>query len=244
MSSLKFNGKSAWFVTPDNKYGLSTYPMKNITDDDFTFLTEVSVDWSKMNPADLTREGGVITKNGLHMGISVVKPEEEHCYIKGTIWCKDERTPSGVKNYDILVKANWDDNFDKGEKYKIGMSFKKHKKEFSIYCNGTWLTEKFDTELIDYANAWLWFGASNPLDSCPEPFRQFFFGEIFYSAIFSRALSRDEIEEVYSNRNEIPRRLSPVCAFNFKKQTPYKTLDITGVGNNLIRFDKEWMDSI
>ena len=32
MNSLKFEGNSAWFVTPDNKYGLSTYAMKNITE--------------------------------------------------------------------------------------------------------------------------------------------------------------------------------------------------------------------
>ena len=148
MSSLKFDGTNAWFVTPDNKYGLSTYPMKNITDGDFSFLTEITVDWDKMNPDNLTREGGIIIKNGLHMGLSTVKPDLEHCYIKGTIWVNDDKLPSGVKNYDILVKANWEDG-DLQKKYRVGIAFKKEKKEFSVYCNGTWVTKKYEGELND-----------------------------------------------------------------------------------------------
>ena len=64
MNSLKFEGNGAWFVTPDNKYGLSKFPMKNITEGDFSFLTSIRVNWNKMNPNDNTREGGVIIKNG------------------------------------------------------------------------------------------------------------------------------------------------------------------------------------
>lgn len=243
MSSLKFNGDGAWFVTPDNKYGLSTYPMKNITEGDFSVLTHIKVDWDKMNPDDLTREGGVIIKNGLHLGLSVVKPDNEHVYIKATIWVKNPTNPTDIKNYDILVKANWETG-DMDKSYKVGFSFKPKEKVFSVYCNGTWYTEKYEGELIDYSHAWLWFGASNPLDSCPEAFRQFFFGEMYYAAVFSKALSREEIIEVYDNQSNISKRLNPVCAFDFERQTPYKILDISGVGNNLIRFDKEWMDSI
>ena len=244
MNSLKFEGNGAWFVTPDNKYGLSTYAMKNITDNDFSFLTEVTVNWDKMNPNDLTREGGIIIKNGLHMGLSVVKPNEDHCYIKGTIWAIDaSHGTNAMKNYDVLLKVNWEPG-DKLKKYKIGFSFKKNEKEFSVYCNGTWQSEKFEGSLIDYSNAWMWFGASNPLDSCPEDFRQFFNGEMYYAAVFSKFLNREEIEEVYSEPNNISKRLKPACAFNFERQTPYKILDIPSVGNNLIKFDKTWMDSI
>ena len=244
MSSLKFDGTTAWFVTPDNKYGLSTYAMKNITDGDFSFLTEVTVDWDKMNPNDLTREGGIIVKNGLHMGLSVVKPNEDHCYIKGTIWTIDASLgENGMRNFDVLVKVNWEPG-DELKKYKIGFSVKRKEKEFSVYCNGTWQSESYEGSLIDYSNAWMWFGASNPLDSCPIDFRQFFHGEMYYAATFYKFLDREEIDEVYNDKDNISKRLKPAAAFNFERQTPYKILDITGVGNNLIRFDKEWMDSI
>jgi hypothetical protein len=244
MSSLKFEGNNTWFVTPDNKYGLSKFPMKNITESDFSFLTSIRVNWDKMNPNDNTREGGVIIKNGLHLGLSVIKPDDEHIYVKGTIWTVDASLGSnGMKNYDILVKVNWEDG-DYDKEYKVGFSFKRKEKEFSVYCNGTWLTEKFEGSLIDYSNAWLWVGASNPLESCPEDFRQFFNGEMYYAAIFSKFLDRSEIEEIYNEPDNVSKRLKPTCIFNFKRQTPYKILDISDVGNNLIRFDKEWMDSI
>jgi hypothetical protein len=90
----------------------------------------------------------------------------------------------------------------------------------------------------------LWVGAANPLDSCPEDFRQFFNGEMYYAAIFSKFLDRSEIEEIYNEPDDVSKRLKPTCIFNFKRQTPYKILDISEVGNNLIRFDKAWMDSI
>ena len=244
MSSLKFEGNNAWFVTPDNKYGLSKFPMKNITEGDFSFLTSIRVNWNKMNPADNTREGGIIIKNGLHLGLSVIKPDYEHVYIKGTIWTIDASLGSnGMKNYDILVKVNYEPG-DLDKEYKVGFSFKRKEKEFSVYCNGTWLTEKFEGSLIDYSNAWLWIGAANPLDSCPEDFRQFFNGEMYYAAIFSKFLDRSEIEEIYNEPDSVSKRLKPTCIFNFKRQTPYKILDISEVGNNLIRFDKAWMDSI
>ena len=244
MSSLKFEGNNAWFVTPDNKYGLSKFPMKNITEGDFSFLTSIRVNWNKMNPADNTREGGIIIKNGLHLGLSVIKPDYEHVYIKGTIWTVDASLGSnGMKNYDILVKVNYESG-DLDKEYKVGFSFKRKEKEFSVYCNGTWLTEKFEGSLIDYSNAWLWVGAANPLDSCPEDFRQFFNGEMYYAAIFSKFLDRSEIEEIYNEPDHVSKRLKPTCIFNFKRQTPYKILDISEVGNNLIRFDKAWMDSI
>jgi len=244
MSNLKFEGNSAWFVTPDNKYGLSKFPMKNITEDDFTFLATIKVDWNKMNPNDNTREGGVIIKNGLHMGLSVMKPDNDHIYVKGTIWTIDASLgTNGMRNYDILVKINWDGN-DHDKEYKVGFSFKRNEKEFSVYCNGTWLTEKFEGSLIDYSNAWLWLGVSSPLDSCPEKFRQFFYGEMFYAAVFSKFLDRNEIDEVYTDPLNVSKRLKPTCIFDFKRQTPYKILDISENGNNLVRFDNEWMDSI
>ena len=244
MSKLVFQGKNAWFASPDNKYGLSTSPAKNITDGDFSFLAKIRVNWDKMNPDNLTREGGVIIKNGLHMGLSVIKPDYDHCYVKATIWTIDASLGAdGMKNHDILVKVNWEDG-DLDKDYEIGFSFKKKEKEFSVYCDGTWETQSYDGTLIDYSNAWLWVGASNPLESCPMDFRQFFTGEIYNIGIFQKALNREEIIEIYREFNNVSKRLKPVGLYDFKRQTPYKALDISGNGNNLVLFDVTWMDNI
>lgn len=244
MSILKFDGQTSWFVTPDNKYGLSKYPVKNITNDNFSFLAEIDVNWDKMNPNDLTREGGVVIKNGLHMGLTVVKPKENEKYIKGTIWTTDESFgESGLRNYDVFLKVD-SNKSENSETYKIGFSYNKEEKEFSIYCNGNWESNKFEGTLVDYSNAWLWFGASNPLESCPIDFKQFFYGEMYFASVFSKSLNKEEFDEVYNNKNNISNELNAVCCFDFQTQTPYKILDISCVGNNLIKFDKTWMDSI
>jgi len=244
MSKIVLGGSDAWFVSPDNKYGLSTQPAKNITDGDFSFLAKIRVNWDKMDPDNLSREGGVIIKNGLHMGLSVIKPDHEHCYVKATIWTIDASLGAdGMKNEDILVKVNWEDG-DLDKEYEVGFSFKKKEKEFSVYCDGTWETKKFEGTLIDYSNAWLWVGASNPLESCPVDFRQFFTGEIYNVGIFNKALDREEIIEIYRDFQNVSKRLKPVGLYDFKKQTPYKVLDISKNGNNLVLFDVTWMDSI
>ena len=244
MNKLVFNGDGAWFVAPDNKYGLSHQPAKTITDNDFSFLAKIRVNWDKMNPDDLTKEGGIIIKYGLHMGLSVVKPDLKDVYVKATIWTIDASLgESGMKNYDILVKVNWEDG-DLDKILQVGLSFKKNEKEFSVYCNGTWETQKYEGSLIDYSNAWLWIGASNPLESCPIAFRQFFNGEIYKIGVFNKALDKEEIAEIYQNFTKVSKRLKPVGLYDFETITPYKALDISGNGNHLVLFDVTWMNNI
>lgn len=244
MTKIPFHGDKAWFVSPDSKYGLSKMPAKNITDGDFSFLAKIKVNWDMMNPNNSTREGGVIIKNGLHMGLSVIKPDHEHIYVKGTIWTIDAALGAdGMKNYDILLKVNWEPG-DHDKIYEVGFSFKKNQKEFSVYCNGTWLTESYEGTLIDYSNAWLWLGACNPLESCPAEFRQFFNGDIYQAGIFNKALDKEEIIEIYKDFQNVSKRLKPVGLYDFERVTPYKALDISGNGNHLVLFDVTWMDSI
>jgi hypothetical protein len=252
MNKLKFDGNNSWFVSPDSKYGLSRLPAKNITEGDFSFLAKIKVDWDKMNPNDITKQGGIIIKNGLHMGLSATKPDDVQRFIQGTIWTSDivldkdannlwdDYSQSNLKNFDIFIKVDSEDTTE----YEIGLIFKKEEKEFSVYCNGTWLTEKYEGNLIDYSNAWLWIGASNPLTSCPVDFREFFHGEIYKIGIFNKSLNKDEIAEIYDNFTNVSPELSPVALFDFEKQTPYKVLDISKNGNNLVKFDVTWMENI
>jgi hypothetical protein len=242
MSSLKFNGKDAWFVTPDNKYGLATYAMKNITHGDFSFLVDVQVDWDSMNPDDLSREGGIIIKNGMHLGIAAYTPKKDTYFIKSTIWAKKENETE-CKAYDIQFKSTDVINGETG-RYNIGLTYNQEDKKFGVFCNGEWIDMEFEGELMDYTNSWLWFGAANPLESCPQEFRHFFNGELFFAGVYSKALNRVEIENIFANQTNVDKSLNPVAIFDFKRQTPYKALDISGVGNNLIMFDTEWMDSI
>jgi hypothetical protein len=244
MSRIILDGKSAWFVSPDSKYGLTSFPAKNITDGDFTFLAKIKVYWDKMKHDDLTREGGIVIKNGLHLGMSVVKANTEHFYLKVVIWTIDPNLgQNAMKDTDILFKLN-NKPGDKDKEYEVAFSFRKNEKEIAVYCDGKWKTKNFEGSLIDYSGAWLWIGAANPLDSCPRDFNQFFNGEISNIGIFAKALDKDEIQEIYEEFQNVSPRLKPIGLYDFETNTPYKSLDISGVGNHLVKFDKTWMDNI
>lgn len=241
MNRIKFEGKDAWFIAPNNKYGLSRFPLGKITEDDFSFFVKVKVDWDKMSPNDRTNEGGIIVKNGLHLGITAFHPEPNQYYFKATVWSNvNVYGNDEVWNKDILVKIDRDEVDDSTE-HDLGFSFSKKTNEFSVFHNGNWFTEKYDGSLVDYSTSWLWLGASNALESCPIEFRQYLFGEISLAGIFSKALDETEFMEVRDNFRNIPKRLKPVALFNFESITPYKVLDISKMGNNLEKFDITWM---
>lgn len=244
MSKLTFNGKDAWFVSPDNKYGLSRYPAKNITEGNFSFLARIKVNWDLMNPDDNTREAGIIIKSGLHMGISAVRASEEDMFIQSTIWTYDESfSGNKMKSHGIFHRVE-----DKDDYYNVCFTFNRETNEHSLYFNGNMITENFKGFLIDYTQSWLWVGVSNPLESCPEKFRQFFNGDVHNVGIFSKSLNHLEIKKVFEDFDYYNPSLKPISLINFERQTPYKILDISGNGNNLIKnfekLDVSWMSVI
>lgn len=235
MSKLTFNGKDSWFVSPDNKYGLCKYPVKNITEGNFSFLARVKINWNKMNPDNSTREAGIIIKSGLHMGISAVKASDEDLFVQSTIWTySDSFKGDKTKSHVILQKVENKDDY-----CNVCFTFNRDTSEHSLYFNGELVTEKFEGYLIDYTQSWLWVGVSNPLNTCPEQFRQFFNGEIYNIGIFSKSLNHQEIKKVFEDFSYFNPQSQPVSLIDFEKQTPYKILDISGNGNNLVKnFDK------
>ena len=262
MSNLNFNGKSGWFCPPKNKYGLSTKEVKDITLDNFSFLARVKPNWDRIRTIPYShKECGIIIKNGKHTGISAIVNEEgTKFFIKGTVWTKVESNvvmpvqdgdvlefKELAKNEevptDILLRVNWGPN-DLEKEFDLGFTYNKKEKKLSLYCNGQWETKTFEGELIDYSNSWLWVGVCNPLESCPEEFRHFYFGTMNYVGIYQECLTKEEIVNTFKDTTTINKNLNPVCIFDFEKHTPYKVLDVTYNGNNIIKFDKTWMHSI
>lgn len=240
---LRFNGKRAWFVTPENKYGLSKYPLRNITNSNFTFFVKTKINWNLMDSnVAFGKECGIIIKNGKHLGLSAVKSYDgEHAYAKGTVWTT--MTDGSIKNWDILLKLNWDEN-DLEKEFDLAFSVNLDKKYFIVYANGKSSRLDFEGDIVDYTTSWLWIGASNPLDSCPDEFKNFFYGDIIYASIYNSSLDVLELDKICSDLENNFNLYNPVCWFDFKDRTPYKILDKTFTGNNLIKFDTRWMDSI
>lgn len=241
MSNSIFNGTDGWFCPPQNKYGLSTHEVKDITLNDFSFLARVKVDWNALDNNKPYRESGIIIKNGKHTGISAIKPDDRQCFIKGTVWTKLDSGEEVAT--DILLRVNWGPN-DLTKELDLGFSYNKENKKLSLYCSGQWEEKSFEGEIIDYSNSWLWVGVCNPLESCPPEFRHYFYGSMSYVGIYQYCLSKEQIINTFDNTKNVDHNLNPVCVLDFERQTPYKILDISKNGNNVIKFDKSWMDSI
>lgn len=242
MSKGLFNGTDCYFVPPNNKYGLNSGEIVNLTLDDFSFVTQVSINPSEMQKIwDETNqvEYAIINKNGLHCGISLTKSTSltfSGYHAKGTIWVHDGF--GGYKSIDILLNplmgSSKDDNF-----FDIAFSYNKNEKYISLYCNNLFEKRYFTEDIIDYTNSYTWIGASNPLDDCPAEYRNFFYGEIHYGGIYQSCLDEVSSKGIFTDIENIDNQLKPICVFDFKKQTPYKVLDISYNGNSIIKYDKE-----
>jgi len=114
------------------------------------------------------------------------------------------------------------------------------KKLFKVSANDFEISQEFIYDLADYSSSWLWVGVANPLDSCPEEHRHYFKGDISFCGVFQTYMDSKDIKRVFDGKWEKSDR--PVAVYNFEKLTPYKVLDITKNGNNLINYDKRWMD--
>lgn len=241
MNKVVFNGNEGWFCPPKNKYGLSTREVEDITLDDFSFLVKTKVDWNALDASKSHREAGIIIKNGQHTGISVIKPDNTQCFVKGTIWTLQDNNE--VVAHEILLRVNWGPR-DLTKVLDIAFTYDKKNKKISLYCSGQWDTKNFEGEIIDYSNSWLWVGVCNPLESCPAEFRHYFHGDMYYVGIYQSCLTKEQIIDTFINYKNVNNKLNPVCVLDFERQTPYKILDISNNGNNIIKFDKSWMDSI
>lgn len=235
MSKLSFDGKTSWFISPDSQYGLSTYPIKKITTDNFSFVTKVKIDWDKMDGNGETNQSGIVMINGMHMGISAFKSALSECSINAKIWTEDE-TGNNIEYVNSIYITNLDDELE------IGFSVDIENNQTFIYCNGQTRTLQLHGRIVDYSNALFWVGASMPLKYIDFKYHHFLFGEISYVAVVPKILTSDEYKTLFSDYKNNPINKNSVAAFNFEEQTPYKVLDISGNGNNLIKFDNAWME--
>ena len=65
--SLKTNKENFYFLPSKNKNSLNLYSVENLFQDDFEIMVKVEVDWDKFLSGE--EVGGIVSKNGQHMGI-------------------------------------------------------------------------------------------------------------------------------------------------------------------------------
>lgn len=233
---MRFNGDNAYFLTPTNKYGLSVKEPKNITDDNFTYLAKLRIDWDKMVYGELSAEGGVVVKNGMHCGIMAFRDHEDMCYIRGCIWVTG---PDGLPQLiDRCIEVK-----DTEKEFELSFTHIKSEKRIIIGDQGFFLDRTYEGEIVDYTHSWFWVGCCNALESCDPQHRNYLQADIDMIGIFSKALTENEINNIFLE-NKINDSLEPVGFFDFKKTTPYKIYDESLNGNNLVKFDNAWFDNV
>jgi hypothetical protein len=242
MSNGLFKGNDCYFVPPNNKYNLNLGDIVNLTLDDFSFATRISINPDEMQKVwDTTNqiEYAIINKNGLHCGISITKAFNDGFagyHTKGTIWVHDGNgghKSVSILSQDIFGTSENDNTID------IGFSYNKNEKYISLFYTNNYKRQYFTEDIIDYTNSYTWIGTSNPLDDCPPEFRNFFHGEIHFGGIYESCLNETQFESIFNNIENIDLELKPICVFDFKKETPYKVLDMSYNGNSIIKYDRE-----
>jgi hypothetical protein len=236
------NGDSVWFVPPTSRYGLSKVSSRHLTNSDFTFLCQIKVDWSKLKENSNTQEAAVMIKNGKHLGISVAKTGDNFRIVKGAVWVETE-TPEEKGICQIVIPLNDVINTpDISEEYiNLVFSYDIINQKLQLIVNDRKKIIDVPNKLIDYNSSWLWIGCANPLENSSIEHRHHFFGEYKLIGVYQKYLTDYEIKDAFA-KIIIPEH-KPIAYYDFNETTPYKILDITNNGNNLNKYDKEWMDS-
>ena len=193
MSLLDFNGEFAWFCPAKNKYNLSLKSVDDITLGDFTFVSKFKVNWDGIDSNLPWREGGIVNKNGKHIGLSVFKYETGQCHVKGSIWTNNGQIDDILN--DIVIQLN-DDEFDINSEINLALSYSKSDSKMQLVCNGEVREKIIEGDIIDYSDTWLWVGAGNAFKSCDVGYRNFFHGEISYVSIYENYLDFEKISNI------------------------------------------------
>ena len=241
-----FTGNDAWFIPPTSRYGLSRVSSQDLHLTDFTFCARIKIDWDFLIPETNTQEAGIMIKNGKHLGLSIAKTGDNYRILKGMCWTEESKPIEGSSkpfvlsnSEQILIPLNA--GLDISEDYiDISLSFNIQDKKFKLTANNFEKTQTYTGDLWDYTASWLWIGVANPLDSCPDEHKHYFKGDIPFCGVFQKYMDMEDIKRIFDGNWE--KTDKPISIYNFKNTTPYKSLDITKNGNNLIKYDKRWMD--
>ena len=240
---IEFKGDSCYFVVPESKYGLSEIIPKYVTENNFTFCIGCKPDWKNMKEGENSAEGGLLMKNGKHMGLSCFVSGGKR-YFRATLWVQDRKGFVSCVEKQLPVTHE-----DEDKEYFISFRHDLRKKKIVIGNYNHYEELEYPAASpIDYSNSWLWVGAANAFNSCAPEHRQYFRGSISYVSVHAEYLSNLDIKKMYGNITSISelKKLQndkTVLFSDLKIKTPYKVFDNSDNGNHLIVYDEAWLES-
>ena len=222
--SLKVDNENTYFIPAKNKNSLNLYSVEDLFQNDFEIMIKVKVDWENF-PAE-EAVGGIVAKNGEHMGIFTYKLwVEQTCeyIIMAKIWTV-ENGEAVMKDLKIKVDEAPKPHEVKKEKdyiYNLKLTHNLNDKKITFTCSGHLPIHSIDEsveynytgKIRDYTNSMLWFGCGIGIG---DEWNQHFYGEFLESYI--------SIKDGYK-----------IFESDFKQVTEFKAFDQSWNGNHLVK---------
>jgi hypothetical protein len=209
-----------------------------LTDNDFTIIANVKPALDLELDSNGIHTGYIVCKNGLHIGIYFMKAINENGFLYqfGCAYSINKDGESIFNYINIEVEPV-------NDVYQIGMIHSKNDKSITLIVNGIEKTVKYEGELVDYSNSWLWVGAACGAEGYDERYSYFYQGDISYVGIFKKALNTSDISNILSDNQIInyDSKYSPILISDFKEITQYKIKDQSNNGNHLVIYNNEWI---
>jgi hypothetical protein len=236
--SLRINKDNIFFILPEDRYSVSNRIDKHMAED-FTLHVR-----AKINADELKNnsETYIISRNGMHSGISAYKDNESYIHIIFSWWIIDKDGENVYKSVPNKIEMDMLDNFN-----DFTMICDNTKKEIHCYINnkhvGVISYKKQERHI--YENTFYWFGCGSMM--CTDEYRQI--GDFTFDLAFllNKKIKIQEVDDIAKNYNKsytvktfygfrkikddfyLKDNLAFFC--DFKHQTRYKIWDMTFSGN-------------
>ena len=90
--SLKTHKENFYFIPTKNKNSLNLYSVEDLFQNDFEIMVKVKVDWEKFPSGE--EVGGIVSKNGEHMGLFAFKNwDKQTCeyILMAKVWTEEDK---------------------------------------------------------------------------------------------------------------------------------------------------------
>ena len=217
--SLKTHKENFYFIPTKNKNSLNLYSVENLFQSDFEIMVKVKVDREEFPSGE--EVGGIVSKNGEHMGLfAFTNWDEQTCeyILMAKIWTEE--------NDEIIMK---DLCFKVGEArkphevgkkpdyiYNLKLTHNLNDKIITFTCDDKVEEYNYTGEIRDYTNSILWYGCGIGMG---DEWNQHFYGEFLESYI--------SIKDGYK-----------IFESDFTQVTEFKVFDQSWNGNHLVKFDE------
>ena len=222
--SLKVDNENFYFIPTKNKNSLNLYSVEDLFQNDFEIMVKVKVDWENFPTGE--EVGGIVAKNGEHMGLFAYKLwVEETCeyIIMAKIWTVENEEPVMKDLYIKVDEAPKPHEVKKKTDYiyTLKLTHNLNDKKITFTCSGHLPIDSIDEsvgynytgKIRDYTDSMLWFGCGIGIG---DEWNQYFYGEFLESYI--------SIKDGYK-----------IFESDFKQVTEFKAFDQSWNGNQLVK---------